>query len=433
MIINVDKIVFPGFGLGRDDNNRPIFVYKAVPGDKVEIDILKDKKSHLYALIKKIIKPSNLRVNAKCPHFDQCGGCQHQNISYQNQLKIKQQTFQELLKEGEIKIKTEEIVAGSNYSYYYRNSMRFFFLLEKNKDITFARPDYYKKDLVPIEQCYLQSETSNKILITLKNYINDYVLYKSSFWQIKIREGKLTGEIMIEIVTTSEDLPNKVGIVSVLKSINGVKSIYHTIAFNKSLKNIKRKLIFGSPIIYEKVGKYKFQISPQSFFQTNSYGAKTLYDQIKDYADIKVGESLLDLYCGTGTIGIYLSTMAKKVTGIDVVQKAINDARDNAKLNHIQNCQFICSDLSKITDFNIKKYDCDCIVINPPRAGLSKKLVKCISKLKFKRLIYASCNPLTFIKDVSEFKNYNINLKKVQSIDNFPQTHHIECIGLLTK
>ncbi len=431
MQIKIEKIVFPGVGLGRDGNGRPIFVSKAVPGDKVEIKITKDKKSFAHGVIEKIIEPSLKRIEPKCKHFDECGGCEHQNISYDNQLEIKQLVFQEVLDRAKIEIKSEKIIPGSNHPFYYRNSVRFFFLLDNNKTISFARHHYHKKELVPIEKCLLQSEISNKILKDLKEYLNDNVLYKSSFWQIKIREGKLTNETMIELITTDEELPNKEGIVGTLKSIDGVKSIYHTVAPNKSLINLKRKLIFGSPIIYEKVGKFRFQISPESFFQTNSYGAKTLYDIIKKYADVEMGDSILDLYCGTGTIGIYLSTMAKKVTGIDVVQKAINDARDNAKLNHIHNCEFICLDLTKKNVIN--KYDNDVIIVDPPRAGLSNELINQISKLKFKRLIYASCNPSTFARDIKQFEKQNIILKKVQPIDNFPQTHHIECVGLLSK
>ncbi len=431
MKIKIEKIIFPGVGLGRDENGRPIFVPKTVPGDEVEVKLLKNKKSFAEGVIDEIIKPSNIRIEPKCPHFEDCGGCGHQNINYDNQLKIKEKVFQEVLDRAKIDIEAETILPGSNHPLYYRNSMRFFFLLDNNKNISFARHHYYKNELVPIDECFLQSETSNKILNELKSYINDNVLYKSSFWQIKIREGKITGEIMVELITTNEELPNREGIVEVLKKIDEVKSIYHTIAPNKSLKSLKRKLIFGSPIIYEKIGKFKFQISPESFFQTNSYGAKTLYEIIKKYAKVEAGDTILDLFCGTGTIGIYLSTLAKEVAGIDVVLNAVNDARDNAKLNHVQNCNFYTLDLRD--RINLNKYESNVVIVDPPRAGITKELVSEISKQKFKRLIYASCNPATFARDINEFKKHEIILEKVQPIDNFPQTHHIECVGLLSK
>lgn len=428
--MKIDKIIYEGYGLGRDENGRPIFVSKSVPDDEVNVEIIRDKKSYSYGVIDKIIKASPKRVKSKCSNFEICGGCEHQNIFYNDQLKIKQDIFQEMLDRAKINVKAKNIIPGSNHPFYYRNSIRFFFLLDDNNNISFARHHYYKKELIPISKCFLQSEISNKILGALKEYINKNVLYKSSFWQLKIREGKLTGEIMIELITTSEDLPNKEGIVNCLKLFPSVKSIYQTVAPSKSLKKLKRKLIFGSPIIFEKVGKYRFQISPESFFQTNSLGAKTLYDQIKMFSEINPGESILDLYCGTGTISIYLSAMARKVVGVDAVQKAINDARDNAKLNHISNCTFICKDALEFLKSNQFKYDL--IIVDPPRAGLDKKSIKLLSNIDHKRLIYASCNPATFARDVKLLEQNNIILKKVQPIDNFPQTHHIESVALFT-
>ena len=235
---------------------------------------------------------------------------------------------------------------------------------------------------------------------------------------------------MVEIITPNNDLPGEEEIVKTLKTINGIKSIYHTITPGKSLLNLRRRLIFGFPVIYEKIGSFTFQISPESFFQTNSFGVKNLYDTIKQIANIKMGENLLDLYCGTGSIGIYLSTLAKKVVGVDVVPEAIRDAKDNAKINKIQNAEFICLDANKLDIFKYKNF---VIIVDPPRAGLKKELIPEIAKLDFKRLIYISCNPATFARDLKEFEKRGVIAKKIQPIDMFPQTHHIECVCLLEK
>jgi 23S rRNA (uracil1939-C5)-methyltransferase len=234
---------------------------------------------------------------------------------------------------------------------------------------------------------------------------------------------------MVEIITQTEDLPEQKSLVEILKNIDGIKSVYHTIAPSKSLKQLKRRLIFGSPIIYEKIGKFTFQISPESFFQTNSLGVKTLYDKIKEYAAVSFGDNVLDLYCGTGTIGIYLSTLAEKVTGIEIIPEAVRDAKDNARINHISNCEFVSEDTDKFLFRNKNKFDI--VIVDPPRAGLSKDVVKKISKMELKRIIYVSCNPATFARDIIEFEKYNLVLKKVQPIDMFPQTHHIECVGVI--
>lgn len=439
MNIKIEKLIFGGYGLGHTNDGKPIFVYKSVPKDELEVEITEEKKDFAKAVINKIIKPSPYRIKPQCPYFEQCGGCEHQNIAYENQLKLKEEVFRETLERQGIKINILPIIPGSDYPFYYRNSIRFFFVLDDDNKIHFSRHNYlYKEGFVEIENCLLQSETTNDILSKLNDYINNNIEHKTSFWQLKIREGKFTEQFMVEIITKDYDLPNKQEVVNFLKGISKIQSIYHTIAPGKSLRNLKRKLIFGSPIIFEKIGRYKFQISPESFFQTNSMGVMTLYDKIKEYADIKIGDTILDLYCGTGTIGIYLSSLAKKVIGVENIQQAINDANSNAKLNNIKNCEFICSDVEKYLNalvpstVNSKPLT---IIVDPPRAGLNRNIIEriakcCIQNAKCK-VIYVSCNPATFARDIKEFEKYDIFIQNVQPIDMFPQTHHIECVGLL--
>ncbi len=350
MQVKIEKMGFAGSGIGHLDDGRVVFVKKVVPGDIVEIELTDQKKDFAFGTVKKIIKPSEMRIDPPCKYFYQCGGCEHQNISYKNQLSIKENLVKESLSRQKIDAQVLPIIAGSDKELYYRNSIRFIFTLDKKNQIALARHGYPNdKELVVVDECLLQSEKSNLILEKLRCYINENIDHKTSFWQLKIREGKRTSDIMVEIITASDDLPGEDGIVDVLKNVDGVKSIYHAIAPAKSLLNLRRRLIFGSPVIQEKIGSYTFQISPESFFQTNSAGVKTLYDKIKEFADIKIGDEVVDLYCGTGSIGIYLSTLAKKVTGIEVVPQAIRDAKDNAKINKITNCEFIQSDSSNIS------------------------------------------------------------------------------------
>lgn len=435
MEIKIEKLINEGFGLGRTESGKPVFVRKSVPGDELDIEISKDKKSYSEAVIKKIIKPSPQRIEPVCPYFNECGGCEHQNISYQNQLKYKEEIFRETLLRQGIKIKIEPVIAGSNSPFYYRNSIRFEVIHNKDKSVSFARHNQiFDKGYIKVKKCLLQSKTCNKILSVLLDALDKNNDSKKSLWQIKIREGKFTGEFMVELITTSYELPMRKEIVEVLTTIKEIKSIYHTIAPAKSLRNLKRKLLFGSPIIHEKIGKYSFQISPESFFQTNSLGIHTLYDKIKEFAQIKMGDSVLDLFCGTGTIGIYLSTLAKAVTGIEIVPEAIRDATDNAKINKINNIDFLCLNAEKYFDqLKTKNKQLTTIIVDPPRAGLTKDIIDKILDSRFKILVYVSCNPATFARDVKVFEENNIVLKKVQPIDMFPQTHHIECVGLLEK
>lgn len=430
MKIKIEKLIFEGFGLGRDSGGKSIFVRKAVPEDELEVEIIKSKKSFSEAIIKNIIQPSRYRTEPTCPYFDECGGCEHQNVNYGDQLKFKGEIFTETLQRQGVSCKVEPIIKGSSEPFFYRNSIRFFFIQDKNKNIAFARHNFqYDRGYVEVDKCYLQSKTCNIILNKLKDYINREIEDKSLFWQLKIREGKFTDEFMVEIITSGESLPKQKEIVEVLQGITNVKSIYHTIAPSKSLRGLRRRLIYGSPIIHEKVGKFSFEISPESFFQTNSLGVMTLYDKIKEFAAIEAGDNVLDLYCGTGTIGIYLSTLAKKIAGVEIVQEAIRDANDNAKINHIYNCEFICADAEKFLIKNKDKFDV--IVVDPPRAGLSKEIIGKLSAMNYKRLVYTSCNPATFARDVKLFESFGKKLVKVQPIDMFPQTHHIECVGLI--
>lgn len=443
MQVEIEKMGFDGVGIGHLDDARPqrcsnfgqgrvVFVKKTVPGDVVDIRIIDEKKDFVFGAVEKIIKPSAMRIDPPCKYFYHCGGCDHQNISYKDQLKIKEELIKESLQRQKVVAKVEPIIAGSDKEFYYRNSIRFMFLLGKDNQIQFARHGYpSENDLVAVDSCMLQSEISNLILEKLEDYINKKVGHKTSFWQLKIREGKRTGDIMVEIITSSDDLPGENGIVEILKQINGVKSIYHTIAAAKSLLKLRRRLIFGSPVIYEKIGGYTFQISPESFFQTNSEGVRTLYDEIKKSADVKIGNEVLDLFCGTGSIGIYLSTLAKKVTGIDVVPKAINDARDNARINKIKNCEFKCLDVNRLMSYSVNKSNV--VIVDPPRAGLSKNLISHLSSSHFSKLIYVSCNPATFTRDLKLFQDRGVVAKKIQPTDMFPQTHHTEIVAKLEK
>ena len=428
MKVEIEKMGFGGSGIGRLDDGRVVFVKKTVPGDIVDIKILLQKKDFAFGAVNEIIKASPDRIEPDCQYFYRCGGCEHQNIPYEKQLEIKQALVEEALQRNQIKAKVEKIIAGSDKHFYYRNSIRFMFELDNKNQIHISRHAPDDKSLGVISKCLLQSETSNKIASSIISYINSNISHKSSFWQLKIREGKRTGETMVEIITSDHDLPGEKGIVEALKNIKGVKSIYHTVAPAKSLLKLKRRLIFGSPVIYEKIGSYTFQISPESFFQTNSEGVETLYNKIKEFANIKIGDEVIDLYCGTGSIGIYLSTLAKKVTGIEIVPEAVRDANDNAKINKIKNIEFICADAD---DLAIEQHDNQIIIFDPPRAGLSKKLIEQLSNTKFKRLIYVSCNPATFARDLKYFEIVGIKAKRIQPIDMFPQTHHTEVIAEL--
>ena len=431
-ITKVEKIIFEGYGLCRTKSGKPVFVWKAVPGDLLEIRIVEEKKSFCRGEIVKIIEPSTQRIEPVCPHFELCGGCEHQNLSASDQIKMKEEIFADVMSRGHLELKPEPIISGSDQDLYYRNVSRFFIQQDEDQKISYFMHHFnYREGLVEIKECFLQSKKTNEILEKFKELVNSLEGDKSNFWQIRLREGKKTNEFMVEIMTYEPNLPSE-AIIGLFKSIEGITSVYHAWNENGNLNRLKRRLLFGAPIIFEKIGKYKFQISPESFFQTNSLGVETLYNKIKEYAEPKVGETILDLYCGTGTIGLYLSTLPKKIIGVEIVPEAIRDAIDNAKINKVQNCEFICSEAERWFYKNYKtKFDK--IIIDPPRSGLTRELITNIGACDFGSIVYVSCNPATFVRDVKFFEEQGIKLKKVQPLDMFPQTHHIECVGLLER
>lgn len=429
--MKIEKLIYGGFGLSHNENGTPVFVYKSVPGDEAETRTVESKRSFDKAIIKKIIKPSADRIEPVCPHYFECGGCEHMNMPYDKQLFWKNEIFVETLKRAKITTRSLPIISGSKNNLNYRNVIRFTMKCNDQNMIEYQMHNFiYNNNDVPINECHLISKISNQILNIVRQTINENIEDKKSFWQLRIREGSNTGQIMVEIMTDSPDLPQRDLFIEKLTTISEVKSVYHTFSHNRCLRNLKRKLIYGSPIITEKIGCFKFNISPESFFQTNSYGVKTLYDTVKSFAEIKPNERLLDLYCGTGTIGIYLSTLAQKVFGVDLEANAIKDAIGNCRVNHIENCEFTSDDAERYLARNRSEFDI--IIIDPPRHGLNASIIKMLCNIKPKKIIYVSCNPTTFARDIKEFEKRSIYLKKVQPIDMFPQTHHIECVGQLS-
>jgi len=433
MKLEIEKLIYEGFGLGHDENGRAIFVKKSVPGDTLDVEIVKEKKNYAEAKITKIIRASELRVNPKCPHFALCGGCDFQGIAYADQLKFKENYFKETLDRQKVETQILPILPSKS-EYFYRSTIAFKFI-ETDGKISLAMYDYLDyRHLIPIETCFLQSETAINIMREVVAWANE-ITESSNLETLRLREGKRTGEYMVEIFTSAAQLEAKDELKSRLIEITGIKSIYHCVVVDKKKGDVKRNLIFGSGAITEKIGKYTFTVSPQSFFQTNGTNVEVLYDLIKKFADVKIGDRVLDLFCGTGTIGIYLSTLAKEVIGIEVNQQAINDAKANIRINKVLNAHFTQANIydhQQLNNLAIEQFDL--IVVDPPRAGLTHELIQQLSDfmdVKDFRLIYISCDPATFARDIKEFEKYGHQLKKVQPVDMFPQTYHLECVGLI--
>jgi 23S rRNA (uracil1939-C5)-methyltransferase len=421
-----------------------------IPRDVVKVEIVKRKSNFAEAKILEIVKESELRAKPVCSHFGLCGGCSWQDLKYEEQLKVKTKQVKESLKHiGGFSDFLIQEALGSDEIFYYRNKMEYAFAPGMNHTVHTADP---KQQLIlglhprgrfdrvfDLKECFLQSERANQIVDFVRRFAREKKLipydYKerSGFLRfLTIREGKNTDETMVNLVTNKGESPFGEEFSStLLANFPFVKSVVRNI--NSKLANIaigeEEELLAGEKIITEKLGKFKFEISSNSFFQTNTRQAEKLYETVLNMADLQGHESVLDLYCGTGTISIFLSQNARKVIGVESVEESVENARRNTELNGIDNCEFICGEVKKVLAQLVDdKQIPDLVVVDPPRAGLHKHVVKSLLNMRSPKIIYVSCNPSTLARDLKYLCEEYYQLEKVQPIDMFPHTYHIETV-----
>ena len=445
-----------GKALGRVDG-KVIFVEGAVPGDVADVFITRNKKDWAEGKAIKIKEYSKERVNPFCIHFGICGGCQWQMLPYEQQLKYKQQevadAFKRIGRLGEISILS---IIGSENTIHYRNKLEFTFSnkrfltpgqLEELRDdawpggaLGYHVPRLYDK-IIDIFECWLMDDVNNKI----RNTVRDFSLVnKYSFYDIKEHRGWLrniiirhstTGELMVHLVFGYEDATEREKITRhLMEQVPSITTLLYTInaKWNESIYDLEPNIVSGKGYVTEKLGDYKFKISPKSFFQTNTRQAERLYNVVKDFAALTGNEIVYDLYCGTGSIGIFLSADAKQIIGVDAIEDAVKDAIENAALNNIYHASFFCGEVIEICNdafFNLHGHP-DVIIVDPPRAGLHAKLVNKLIEIAPGKIVYVSCNVATQARDL-QLLSEKFSVEKLQPVDMFPHTHHIECVALL--
>jgi 23S rRNA (uracil1939-C5)-methyltransferase len=412
-----------------------------IPGDIVKAEIVKKKSNFAEARILEILKESDLRTKPICSHFGLCGGCSWQDLKYEEQLKFKTKQVKESLKHigGFSDFPIQETL-GSDEIFYYRNKMEYAFAPDPEQRLVLGLHPKERFDQVfDLKECFLQSEKANLIVDFVRNFAKEKKLIpydlreRSGFLRfLAIREGKNTDMTMVNLVTNKGEFPFKDEFSSkLLSNFPFVKSIVRNI-YSK-LANIavgeEEELLAGERTITEKLGKFKFEISSNSFFQTNTKQAEKLYEVVLNMADLQGNESVLDLYCGTGTISIFLSQKAKRVTGVELVEESVKNAQRNAELNGVTNCEFICGEVKKVlAKFENDKEIPDLVLVDPPRAGLHRHVVKSLLNMRPPQIIYVSCNPSTLARDLKILCEEFYKLEKVQPIDMFPHTYHIETV-----
>ncbi|MBD5644580.1 23S rRNA (uracil(1939)-C(5))-methyltransferase RlmD [Clostridium botulinum] len=435
----IEETEFPGTGVAQKDGV-PVYIKGTVPGQKVLAKVTKKRREYAQAKLLEIIENIDYAIENKCPHFGQCGGCSTQYIPYEKQLQIKEEQLLKLFKSKEIKGFDFLGVEKSPEEYEYRNKMEFTFGdMEKGGDLTLGMHVKNRNfSIVTVDKCEIVDRDFRNILTTVVNYFNEKRLpkyrvmsHEGFLRNLVIRKAKNTGEILINIVTTSQmefDFKEIVDMLLKVECKGEIKGILHTI--NDTLSDVvqvdKLEILYGRDYIIEELLGLKFKIAPEAFFQTNSKGAEKLYSIVKDFLGDASSKVVFDLYCGTGTIGQIVAPKAKKVIGVELIEEAVKAANENAKLNGLNNCEFIAGDVAKVIK-DVKQKP-DIIILDPPRPGVHPVALEYVVKFEPKEIIYVSCNPKTLVDDLKYLIDNGYKLEKVKGMDMFPHTPHTECV-----
>jgi len=455
--VEITNVAAEGKSIAKVDN-KVLFVTKTIPGDIVDVQVTRKRKSFMEGIPVKFHKYSDLRVEPFCEHFEVCGGCKWQNLPYSEQLKYKhQQVVDNLQRIAKVELPEIDYILGSEKTTYYRNKLEFTFSnnrwytkeeINSGKDLTrdnalgFHVPKIWDK-IVHINHCYLQPEPSNKIRLELKKYADGHNL---SYFDIRNQEGLLrnviirtstTKEVMVIVVFYYNDqdliIPLLEHLAEKFPEITSLMYIVNSKA-NDSITDQEVILFKGNDHFFEEMEGLKFKIGPKSFYQTNSDQAYNLYTKTREFAGLTGEEIVYDLYTGTGTIANFVARKAKKVIGIEYVPEAIEDAKVNSEINNITNTLFFAGDMKQVlTKEFINLHGApDVIITDPPRAGMHQDVVETIINANPEKIVYVSCNPATQARDIQLLdKNYKVT--RVQPVDMFPHTHHVENIVLMER
>ena len=405
-----------GQGIAKADG-LVIFVKGMITSEEADVKIIADKKNCAFAIIDKMITPSPYRVESQCPISYKCGGCDYRYIDYDYQLKLKKDVLINTFEGYEV----NDIIKDDN-PIYYRNKVQ---IPVRDQKMGFYRK--FSNDIVEFDDCLIESRIANEIITDLKPLLLKLKIDKY-FRHILIKHAVGTDEVMIGFIVNDFNFPNLSKVTDFLiGKYSNIKSIILNLN-NKDTNVIlgeEEKLIYGRDYIYDVYDGVKVKLSLKSFYQVNYHQMLKLYNQVKELSKVSENDRVLDLYSGIGTISLYLARYAKQVTGVEIVKEAIENANDNAVLNDMHNLSFILADASKGMDEYLK--DKDLLIVDPPRKGISRELIKSIINSNINRMVYVSCNPATLARDLELLKD-NFAVGTIQPVDMFPYTTHVECV-----
>lgn len=440
-VVDIIDNGFEGEGIAKIDG-LTVFVPGSIKGEKCEILIVKVLASHAYGKIVNIIEKSENRKESDCATYKRCGGCSLRHMTYESTLKLKRQVVQNLVNKG-LKKKVEVLeTIGMENPYNYRNKAQYPVGLNSDGQPEVGVFAQRTHTIIPIQTCLIQTEISQKIAKTIIDFVKEKNIQvyneenqKGLLRHIVIKVGKYTNQVMCILVLNDSKFDQEQELVKLLcEKYPEIKTIVKNIN-NKNTNVILGKEninLYGNGYIEDKLGEYIFKISPMSFYQVNPVQAEILYTTAINQANLDKNDILFDLYCGIGTIGISASKYVNKVYGIEIVPQAIEDAKENAKINDVKNIEFICGDVEVAFDelINKEKIVPSAIIVDPPRKGLDNKTVENIAKIQPAKLVYISCNPATMVRDLAKLEDI-YNIKTIQPVDMFPWTNGVESITIL--
>ncbi len=445
-IIHIEDITSDGEGIGRVDGFA-LFVKDAIMGDVAKVKVLKMKKTYGFARLIEIIEPSVFRTEPKCALSRKCGGCQIQHCTYEKQLDYKQNKVKNCLERiGKLTDFDMEPIMGMEEPYYYRNKAQFPVGRDKDGKIVIGFYAGHSHTIIDTSHCYIQAPVNERLIETIRKFLEEFGIEpydettgKGLVRHILTRVAYTTGEIMVCLVVNGTKLPHVDKLIERLCKVEGMTSI--TLNVNKEQTNVilgkQIKNLWGQNYITDYIGDIKYQISPLSFYQVNPIQTKKLYETALEYADLHGEEVVWDIYCGIGTISLFLAQKAKQVYGVEIVPEAIEDAKTNANINAITNAEFFVGAAEDVLPEKYAKSNgamrADVIVVDPPRKGCDEVLLNTIIKMEPDRIVYVSCDPATLARDLRYLEDNGYQVKRVRACDMFAHSVHVETVILMTR
>jgi 23S rRNA (uracil1939-C5)-methyltransferase len=440
--LTIDSLAYGGNGVART-NGFVVFVRRGLPGDRVRARVTKVKRNHAEALAVEVVEPGPARVDAPCAHYPECGGCRFQDLAYEVQVEAKaEQVANALRRIGGLPEPPLEPIVPAESIFHYRNKLEYSFTrTPAGPGLGFHKAGRWD-EVLDIERCWLTTDLGNAIRHAVRDWARaagleayDQAEHTGFLRHLVVREGRNAGQALIQLVTAPGHLDAE-GFVTALRDFPEVRSIHWSVNDRPAeVTNLPTTLLYGDEWIEEQLGGLRFRVRPNAFLQTNTAMAERLYELAVDYAALTGEETVYDLYCGIGTIGLTMASKALTVWGVDVSEESVACALENAELNGIANAAFYAGEVGEaLEDLRDRAGDPDGVVVDPPRAGLSGKALRRIARARPKRIVYVSCNPTTLAGNVKELTgDWGYRLERVRPVDMFPHTPHVEAVSLLVR